>query len=227
MKNVLSLGALLTLAANNVSGHYIFNRIDIGGVKGGEFEGIRRNTNYNSPVVDLASPNLRCNEGGLVGSQTSVRSAKAGDSFTFYLDTAVYHQGPVSVFVSKAPGSVQSYQGDGSWSKIAELGPTFSGNSATWPMAQSYTFKLPTCLPDGEYLLRISQLGIHNPWPGGVPQFYTSCAQVKVTGGTNTGNFKANLKIPGAFSQSDSGYTANIYNGLTSYTVPGGPVSTC
>jgi hypothetical protein len=36
--------------------------------------------------IDLASPNLRCNEGGLDGSKTTVRSAKAGDSFTFYTD---------------------------------------------------------------------------------------------------------------------------------------------
>lgn len=35
---------------------------------------------------------------------------------------AVYHQGPISIFLSKAPGSVQEYQGDGLWAKAIDLG---------------------------------------------------------------------------------------------------------
>ncbi|KAH7324437.1 glycoside hydrolase family 61 protein [Stachybotrys elegans] len=220
---------LAALAASEVSAHYIFQRLDIGGTTGGVYEGIRQNSNYNSPVTDLTSTDLRCNVGATNnGASTAVRSARAGDRFTFYLDTAVYHQGPVSVFVSKAPSSVQSYTGDGTWAKIADIGPTFNGGSASWNLAQSYSFTLPSCLPDGEYLLKISQLGIHNPWPAGIPQFYTSCAQIRVTGGTNTGRFNPTLRIPGAFSSSESGYTANIYSpDFRSYTVPGGAVFTC
>jgi hypothetical protein len=228
MLRLAGLFFLLSLAFGNAAAHYIFQKVALGGQAGGEYEGIRRNTNYNSPVTDLASNDLRCNVGGLDGSQTSVRSIKAGGDFTFTLDTAVYHQGPTSVFISKAPSSVKNYQGDGTWAKIADVGPTFSGNSANWVMSQTYSFKLPTCLPDGEYLLRIQQLGIHNPYPGGIPQFYISCAQISVTGGTNTGSFNPSLRIPGAFKESDSGYQANIYSpDFKSYTVPGGPVTTC
>lgn len=36
--------------------------------------------------------------------------------------------------------------------------------------SEEYTFTLPSCVADGEYLLRIEQLGIHNPWPAGIPQ---------------------------------------------------------
>jgi hypothetical protein len=32
----------------------------------------------------------------------------------------------------------------------------------------SYTSNIPRCIPDGEYLLRIQQLGLHNP--GAPPQ---------------------------------------------------------
>ena len=85
---------------------------------------------------------------------------------------------------------------------------------------------IPECLPAGEYLLRIQQLGIHNPWPAGVPQFYISCAQVKVTGG-GSGTPSPTGKIPGMFHETDPGYTANIYNQLTNYTVPGTAVWTC
>lgn len=57
------------------------------------------------------------------------------------------------------------------------------------------------------------------------PQFYTSCAQIKVSGGGSAS--PATVSIPGAFKDTDPGYTANIYNGLTSYTVPGPSVFTC
>lgn len=75
-------------------------------------------------------------------------------------------------------------------------------------IAETYTFDFPTCIPDGEYLLRIEQLGIHNPWPAGIPQFYISCAQISVSGGS--GSFSPSLSIPGHVSESDSGYTANV-----------------
>lgn len=77
---------------------------------------------------------------------------------------------------------------DGStdWFKIKEIGPTFSGGQAKWDMSSkyicsvkvpvskhfivSYSVSLPSCIPAGDYLLRIEQLGIHNP--GSTPQFY-------------------------------------------------------
>lgn len=72
--------------------------------------------------------------------------------------------------MSKAPGSAASYDGSGGWFKIKDWGPTFSGGQASWKLDSTYTFNIPSCVPDGEYLLRISQLGIHNPWPAGIPQ---------------------------------------------------------
>jgi hypothetical protein len=228
MKNLasLTLAAFCVLGGSNA--HYIFQKLDTASSTGAVWDAVRHHTNGNSPVTDLSSTDLRCNKGALDGSSTSVRSMKAGEKFTFTLDTAVYHQGPTSVFLSKAPSSVQSYSGDGKWAKIADIGPTFNGGSASWQLAQTYSFNLPTCIPDGEYLLRIQQLGIHNPWPAGIPQFYLSCAQIKVTGGSASGSWNPNLSIPGAFSQSDPGYTANIYNpDFKSYTVPGGQPMTC
>lgn len=59
---------------------------------------------------------------GASGSNTQTTSVKAGDSITFTLDTAVYHQGPISVYMSKAPGSAASYDGSGNWFKIKDFG---------------------------------------------------------------------------------------------------------
>jgi hypothetical protein len=142
---VLSVAAAVALLANQATAHYIWTTLDIAGQSGtGAAGGIRPNSNYNSPVtgkalgwkrnsgywkswklimvIDLSSPDLRCNVGGLTGTTTAIRDIRAGQQFTFKTDVAVYHQGPLAVYISKANGNLQTYQGDGTWIKIAELG---------------------------------------------------------------------------------------------------------
>jgi hypothetical protein len=93
------LAALTLGAADVVSGHYIFQQFAVGSKKFAVYEHIRKNSNYNSPVTSLSSNDLRCNVGGSSGASTTVLNVNAGDSFTFYSDTAVYHQGPISLYV--------------------------------------------------------------------------------------------------------------------------------
>ncbi|KAK4140561.1 putative endo-beta-1,4-glucanase D [Dichotomopilus funicola] len=212
------------LLPNLASAHYIFQQLSSGSQTFGVYENIRKNTNQNSPVTDLDSDDLRCNVGGASGADTTVWSAKAGDAFTFTSDVAVYHQGPISLYMSKADGSVNDYDGSGDWFKIFDFGPDFSSGQAEWPMRSTYEYTIPTCIADGEYLLRIQSLAIHNP--GSTPQFYISCAQVNVTGGGST-TPSATAKFPGAIHADDPGYTANIYSDFTSYTVPGPEVFSC
>lgn len=202
-----------------VSSHYIFQQFSKGSNKFTPWKYIRPNTNpawlQNGPVTDLSSMDLRCNVGGGVSNGTETIPMAAGEEFTFTLDTAVYHQGPISLYMSKAPGLVQDYDGSGPWFKIFDWGPS-GGN---WPMRISYTSNIPKCIPDGEYLLRIQSLGIHNP--GAPGQFYVSCAQVSITGGGSTTPTDT-VQIPGAFKATDPGYTANIYNGgSNNYVIPG------
>ncbi|KAJ9161109.1 Glycoside hydrolase family 61 protein [Coniochaeta hoffmannii] len=223
MKSVLPAIAALSLAPFT-SAHYIFQKLAASNVKFQTYEHIRYNTNYNSPVTDLASKDLRCNVGGASGSNTTTLPVKAGDPFTFTSDVAVYHQGPISLYMSKAPGKVADYDGSGGWFKIYDWGPTFNGGQASWPLRTDYTYNIPKCIKDGEYLLRIQSLAIHNP--GSTPQFYVSCAQINVTGGSGTAN-PTTVSIPGAFKATDPGYTANIYNNFNSYTVPGPAPMTC
>jgi hypothetical protein len=77
----------------------IFWELTANGQKGSQYQNIRRNTNMNSPVESLSSNDLRCNVGGGSGSSTSTVSVSAGSSVTFHSDVAVYHQGPVSLYV--------------------------------------------------------------------------------------------------------------------------------
>ena len=138
---------------------------------GAEYQNIRRNTNFNSPITSLSDANLRCNEGGLSSNGATVLNIAAGSSVTFKLDQAVYHQGPLQWYLGKAPGDVRQWDGSGAnWFKFAAEGPTFSGGSVSWPMRDTYTTTLPGSIPAGQYLLRIEQLGIHNP--GSEPQLY-------------------------------------------------------
>jgi hypothetical protein len=71
--------------------------------------------------ADLASNDLRCNVGA-TGAGTDTVAVRAGDQITFTLDTAVYHQGPISVYMSRAPGTAAAYAGDGGWFKIKDFG---------------------------------------------------------------------------------------------------------
>jgi len=226
MKGVYTLAAVLALASR-VSSHYIFQSLTANAVKNPAYTYVRRNTNYNSPVTDLTSKDLICNVGGATGGNTTTVSVKAGDPLSFTSDTAVYHQGPISVYMAKAPAGQTAANFDGTgqvWFKIWDDGPKFPGG--TWDMKSTYSFNLPSCIPAGDYLVRIQSLAIHNPYPGGTPQFYVSCAQVTVTGGGST-DLGPKVTIPGFITKADPGYTANIYSGFTSYTIPGPPVAKC
>lgn len=203
----------------------IFQQLTANNVKNPAWTYVRKNTQNNSPVTDLASNDLRCNKGGETAGNTTTVSLAAGSSVTFTADVQVYHQGPVSVYMAKAPTTAAVFDGSGTvWFKILDIGPKFPGGDWKATQQTSFTFNLPTCIPAGEYLLRMQQLAIHNP--GSTPQFYISCAQVAVTGGGSK-DMGPKVAIPGFISKTDPGYTANIYSGFTSYTIPGPAVATC
>ena len=165
----LALAAAVVALAGRTSAHYIFESFDHGPV----YQYIRENTDGNSPVTDLTSNDLRCNVGGENGTDTQTVTVTAGSTHSFTADIAVYHQGPVSFYMSKAPSTAAAYDGSGNWFKIKDIGPTFATPcDATWDLEQTYNFTIPKSVPNGDYLVRIQQLAIHNPYPAGIPQFY-------------------------------------------------------
>jgi len=127
-----------------------------------------------------------------------------------------------------SPGPIQTLHADAEHRRKKDIGPSFAKSGGDWTATQQQSFnvQIPKCIAAGDYLLRIQQLGIHNP--GGDPQFYVSCAQLKVTGGgSSSPPASALVSIPGAFSKSDPGYKVNIYNNFKSYTIPGPAVWGC
>ncbi|KAF4620506.1 hypothetical protein D9613_000984 [Agrocybe pediades] len=200
------LGAAL-LATQSVSAHYIFKTLVAGG---------KTSTAAVRQPVDLmpyagittSSSSARCNVNPGKASETV--TVGAGDKVGFQLSNNMYHEGPVSIYLGQAPGSAAEWDGSGErWFKIAE----FTGTGQT-----EFTTTIPVSVPNGEYLVRIEQVGMH--LGTGVTEAFISCGQIKVTGGGN-GN-PPKVAIPGHIHEGDHSVTVDIYNNNGApYTCPG------
>ncbi|KAG8810038.1 hypothetical protein FRC19_004828 [Serendipita sp. 401] len=206
----------------NVAAHYRFNSLIIGGQSSPEYTYIRKNSNFNSPVTDVTSNDLRCNVGA-TGAGTETATVAAGDTVGFALDTPVYHQGVLNVYMSKAPADAASYDGSGGWFKIYEISAvTDGGKTITFPTdnASKFTFTIPSSITSGDYLLRIEHIALHVAQSVGAAQFYISCAQLTVTGGGSAE--PATVSIPGVYQATDPGILIGIYYPIpTTYVQPG------
>ncbi|KAF9526237.1 cellulose-growth-specific protein [Crepidotus variabilis] len=203
----------LVLLSQTASAHYIWNTLIAGSTS--TTAAVRQPLN-NSPVTSVSSNDVRCNVSPGAASQTV--SVASGSTLGFKLDNTLYHQGPAAIYLGKAPSSVASWDGSGAnWFKIAEWGATFNPFKFTDEGLSQLSTTIPANTPPGEYLARIEQVGLH---VAGAPQWYVSCAQIKITG-SGSGN-PPKVSIPGYASANDPGLTVNIYNPVpTSYKVPG------
>ncbi|KAK5955679.1 hypothetical protein OHC33_003320 [Knufia fluminis] len=234
MVNTSSLLAGL-VAVSAAEAHYIFSILTHNGKQvGTDYTYIRKNTNtympsYTSEVVN--SPDLRCNKGA-TNAASQTYTVKAGDTVgaKIWNRETIEHPGPAFVYMSKAPGSVSSYDGSGDWFKVWESGPTCGGGPGTdtaWCTWQDteMSFKIPANIPSGEWLVRFEHIAIHEGHVGKA-QFYMECAQLKIEGGSTGGTGSPAVKIPGVYKSTDPGIALNKWNNPTSYTMPGGPIAT-
>ncbi|KAJ2933496.1 hypothetical protein H1R20_g3579, partial [Candolleomyces eurysporus] len=208
--------SLLTcvFVAQNASAHYIFKTL-LAGSKSST-QAVREPQSV-EPIRDITSTAARCNLNPSTANETV--SIAAGDKVGFQLSNFMYHQGPVAIYLGKAPGKAQDWDGSGqSWFKIEEWGANnFNPISFSSYQKNEFVTTVPGNTPPGEYLVRIENLALH--LGTGVPEIFISCAQVKITG-SGTGN-PSKVSIPGYIAANDPNLTANIYSGLTSFTVPG------
>ncbi|KAF8992468.1 glycosyl hydrolase family 61-domain-containing protein [Cyathus striatus] len=111
------------------------------------------------------------------------RERQRGRAIGFNLDIeGMYHEGPVAIYLGKAPVGVRMWDGSGvSWYKIAEWGPA-SYDPLTFSSLGMSTFvtTIPKDTPSGEYLVRIEQAALHLT---GSPEFFVSCAEVNIENG--------------------------------------------
>jgi hypothetical protein len=137
----MKFAALAALAAaSGANAHYIFNRLLVNDKAiGGDYAYTRKNTNSYEPSfpADIINSNdLRCNKGAKAGN-TPTYTVKAGDKlgFKLFFNEFIEHPGPGFVYISKAPGSVASYDGSGDWTKVMQSGlknPSTPGVDTAW-----------------------------------------------------------------------------------------------
>ncbi|KIY63413.1 lytic polysaccharide monooxygenase [Cylindrobasidium torrendii FP15055 ss-10] len=221
MKFAFSAAAALAFIQPALAHYRFTSLIGPDGTVTGAYEYVRQNTNNNSPVENLQSTDMRCNVGADSGSGTSTMEVAAGSTVGFKADQAVFHPGPYALYMGKAPEGTTAAEWDGSgsaWFKIAEKGAIIGDGTFEFDTTMTeYTGTIPSSVADGEYLLRIEHIGLHS---AGAPQFYISCAQIKVSGGGSAS--PATVEIPGYVSISDESLSLSIYYPVpTSYDVPG------
>ncbi|KAH9485654.1 putative endo-beta-1,4-glucanase D [Psilocybe cubensis] len=203
------------LATQSVSAHYIFKTV-IAGDKSST-AAVRQPQSV-EPFHGITSPDTTCNHNPSAAQETV--EVPAGGKLGFQLSNNMYHQGPVSIYLGKAPGSAADWDGSGqNWFKIAEWGASNLNPLQFSSVGMSeFLTSIPENTPPGEYLARIEQIALH--LGTGVPEIFVSCAQIKVTGGGS--GTPPTVSIPGYIQDNDPGVTVDIYNNKGKpYTVPG------
>ncbi|KAK4032299.1 putative endo-beta-1,4-glucanase D [Parachaetomium inaequale] len=224
------------LAAAGAQAHYTFPKTSVNGVVSAEWETIRMTENHYShgPVTDVTSSSMTCYEQDVGTGAAKTVAVKAGGTVTFTVDTTIGHPGPLHFYMAKVPSgqTAATFDGKGAvWFKIYQDGPSGLGTSTiTWPSSgkTEVAATIPSCIADGEYLLRVEHIALHSAGSVGGAQLYISCAQISVSGGTGTLNTGSLVSFPGAYKATDPGILFQLYWPTpTSYVNPGPAVVKC
>ncbi|KAK0732419.1 glycosyl hydrolase family 61-domain-containing protein [Apiosordaria backusii] len=218
--------ALWALAATQgVEAHYRYSKLIVNGKVTNDWEYIRENSNFINPTKQFLTPSddFRCNSGTFANAgRTKVHQVNPGDSIGFRLwnNGKILHPGPTTIHMSRAPGDVRQYRGDGDWFKVQETLICRAPNRyladtdwCSWDQPDQ-TFTLPRDTPPGQYLVRVEHIAMHGAQSGDT-EFYFTCAQIEVTGNGN-GRPGPLVKIPGLYNSNDPALRFFIY-GAASY----------
>ena len=235
-QQIITLGSVAGL----VSAHTIFTNLQAGGTTYPVSYAIRTPT-YDGPISDVTTNDVACNGGPNPTTPSSkIVNVKAGDTVqaiwrhtltsdaTDVIDPS--HKGPVMAYMKKVTDATTDVGYGLGWFKISEAG--LNTASQTWAVTDLIANKgvqsitIPSCLEDGQYLLRAELIALHSASSPQGAQFYMECAQINVTGGSGTGK-PSTVSLPGAYSATDPGVLINIYQTLSSYTIPGPRPFTC
>lgn len=229
---------IAALSASRASAHTIFAQLESAGTTYPVSHAIRTPT-YDGPITDVTSNDVVCNGGpNPTTPSDAIIDVKAGSTVTAVwrhtlqsgpddvMDAS--HKGPTLAYLKKVGDATSdSGVGDG-WFKIQEDGYSNGvwGTTKVIENAGKHPIVIPDCIEDGQYLLRAEMIALHGAGSTGGAQLYMECAQINITGG------KASVKpsthaIPGIYSASDPGILINIYQPMTSYTIPGPDPFTC
>ncbi|KAL6151144.1 hypothetical protein ACJQWK_11023 [Exserohilum turcicum] len=214
--------------ATTATAHYTFPDLTWNDKTTGDWVNVRQTANYqsNGPVQDVTSDAIRCYQRS-PSTTAKTLTVKAGDTLGFKAGTTIGHPGPVQFYMAKVPEGKTAATWDGSgevWFKVSSEKAEITNGQIDWPShgKDKVSFKTPSTLPKGEYLLRIEHIALHSASSVGGAQFYISCAQVNVEG-SGTGNPGPKVAFPGAYKATDPGVQVNIYYPVPTNYAPPGP----
>ncbi|KAF5971908.1 hypothetical protein FBULB1_8996 [Fusarium bulbicola] len=239
MKTTTYVSALLSLASA-VSAHYTFDKLTLGGVQEGtDNQYIRKHQNGYMPTkfkgipdgsISPTDKDFTCNKGSTPSAD--VFKVKAGDEIGLkqaFGGTGMQHPGPIQVYAAAVKDATSDSPYDLKWYKIHQALICKSGNveslrSTAWCSwdEDSVHFKIPSTLPDGQYLIRGEHIALHGAHAGEA-EFYYACAQVEVTGNSATTIPGTSVSIPGVYKQDDAAVNFSLWGSSTSYDVIPGP----
>ncbi|KAJ4012292.1 hypothetical protein NW752_007966 [Fusarium irregulare] len=239
MKTTAYLSAVLGLASA-VSAHYTFDKLTIGGQQEGtDNQYIRKHQNgympmkfKNAPEGSI-SPNDKdfvCNKGSTAAPD--VFKVKAGDEVGLkqaFGGTGMQHPGPIQVYAAKVDNAATADPSNLDWYKIhqglvCKTGSPEQLRGPSWCSwdEDSVHFKIPSTLPDGQYIVRGEHIALHGAH-GGEAEFYTACAQLEISGNSATSIPGDSVKIPGVYKQDDPAVNFSLWGSATAYDLTPGP----
>ncbi|KAI1485911.1 glycoside hydrolase family 61 protein [Biscogniauxia mediterranea] len=229
--------------------HCIFQKVSVNGQELELLDGLRAPSD-NNPVQDPSASGITCGADGT--KSPTVIDVKAGDEIGAWYQHVIggaqgpadadnpiasSHKGPITAYLAAVDSASSAAAASAGWFKIYE--DTFDPASGVWGVDNMIAnggwvrFGLPACIPDGEYLLRVETLALHSAYARNGAQFYTSCAQLRVSGGGST-TPGSTVSFPGAYTATDPSVMINIYGtggvpdmGGQEYPAHGPAVFTC
>ncbi|EJD51746.1 hypothetical protein AURDEDRAFT_143034 [Auricularia subglabra TFB-10046 SS5] len=225
--------ALLAAAfAATASAHATWQQLWINGVDFGS--ACVRRVPSNSPVTSVSSADMACNAG--TGPAPNTCAVKAGDTITVEMhqqqsdrncaNEAIggQHYGPIMIYLGKVANASTAAGASTGWFKIHDGGlmsnnPDYFANQVLNDNCGHWTFKIPSDVAAGQYLLRAETIALHVAGSSGGAQFYMSCYQLNISGGGSAN--PPTVRIPGAYSASDPGILVDIHRDLSTYVIPG------
>ncbi|KAG8807490.1 Esterase/lipase/thioesterase [Serendipita sp. 399] len=185
----------------------------------------------NGPVTNLALIDVQCNgysDGGAAGSAPAplVATAAPGSTVTFNWTTwPDSHVGPIITYMAKAPSDITKWNPGSSavWFKIHHAGKSSSGEWAAVTLIKNkglWSVTIPSGLKPGQYLIRHEIIALHSAYTYPGAQVYPSCSQIQVTG-SGTRAPTSFVSFPGAYTSSTPGIVFDVYQGPSTYPIPG------
>ncbi|KAJ1303545.1 hypothetical protein OPQ81_011729 [Rhizoctonia solani] len=218
-------------AASTAHAHATFQYLWVDGVDQGN-KCVRAPAN-NSPITDLTSKTLACNNNGEVAAAATCTIAagtkvavemhqQPGDRNCETEAIGGNHDGPTIIYMAKVDNAATAVGSDANWFKVGETGlvsKDYWGTDVMNANCGKVEFTIPSDIEPGHYLIRAEVIALHVAGSIGGAQLYMSCYQISVTGGGAAS--PATVKFPGAYSETDPGILFNLYGDYSSYTIPG------